>query len=112
MKELDDSTAKLLKSLDREQLRLWKEYRVAVWVFWIDGDAKTAKKWLADQDITKLRFATVKSEQLKAWRIRSDIRNLLVTVSKRAKATATFRDLKVEDIGKLEEELSKLSSSR
>ena len=112
MKELNEPTAQLLKSLDREQRRLWKTYRVPVWVFWIGGDTKTAKKWLADQNITKLQFATVKSEELRTWRIKSDASNLLVTVCKRAIATAYFRDMKAGEISKLEGELSNLSSKR
>jgi len=109
VKELDDRSAKLLKSLNDKQ-RAWRSNnpRVVVWAFWIGDDAKKAQQWAVEHNINDIVFSVTSKEKLAHWKIHDMASNVLVIACRRKTAMATFTDLDARDIEKLESRLISL----
>ena len=102
VKELDDRSAKLLKSLNDKQRGWQSNPRVVVWAFWIGDDANKAKQWAVEHKINNIVFGVTTKEELAHWKIHDMASNVLVIACRRKTAMATFTDLEARDIEKLE----------
>lgn len=111
VKELDDPTAKLLKSLADNQARWSKSPRFVVWVFQVGGDQAKVGQFLSQHGIANLPFLVVPRDlsKLELWNLNPMARNTLVFVRRKDRQTMkSFVDVDVEDLGQLEAAVTKL----
>ena len=114
VKELDDESAKLLKSISQRQNGWRRSPGVVVWAFWIGDDQEKAKTWAGQHGIDNIIFAAVSPNdpKLADWNIPSTATNTHVLACRAKRAMVTFTDLKSEDVDKLQVQLSKLVKPR
>jgi hypothetical protein len=99
VKELDDSTLRLVRHLAEKEAGLMKQRYVRVWVIWVGGDKETFAKWAAEHDMKDLRLAVIAAddETLNPWRINKAVRSTTVLLST-TKPLATLIDLEKGDL--------------
>ena len=112
MKELDEPTARLLKSLDDESDDLWRAHRVRVWVFWIGGDKAKAGAWLSENGIAKLGFGIVAEGQadLESWNLDPNSSAMGILTCRQRKTMTVIPDLMSPDREVLKKSLSALKA--
>jgi hypothetical protein len=106
VKELDDSTLKLVRYLADKEEGLMKQRYVRVWVIWVGGDKEALAKWAAEHNIQDLRMAVIgaEDEALNPWRINKRVQSTTVLVD-RTKPLATLIDLEKGDLTLLEKKV-------
>lgn len=102
MKELDDSTLRLVRQLASDQERLWARYSVRLFVIWVGGDKEALAAWAARHKINDLPLGVIgaEDETLNPWRISKRARSttvLLVPLGGAAKPVATLVNLEAGD---------------
>lgn len=105
MKELDDSTLDLMKSLNGNAPRLRRSPRVAIWVVWVGGERAKLQAWVNKHGLKNLGFAVVAEDDpaLTSWHLNPMATNTQVIVCRTRKAArATFTDIAAKDLGRLE----------
>ena len=114
VKELDENSAALLKSLEKRQDHLWRKYRVRLYVFWIGDDPKCAKAWLKENKIKRIPFSrfTDTEAKLRAWNLDPEARSTGVLASRKKEFMATFPDFSAKQLETVEKTLADLLEAR
>ena len=110
MKELDDESAKLLKSISDRQEAWRRSPGVVVWAFWIGDDQEKAKAWATRHRINNIVFAVVSPNdpKLAEWNIDPKVTNTQVLACRAKRVMVTYTDLKSKDVDKLQAKLFQL----
>ena len=107
MKELNDESARILKSLDDRQRAWRRDPGLVVWAFWIGDDKGKAEAWAAKHKLDNIVFGVVSPNdpKLAKWKMHGMASNSLVLASRAKRAMITYTDLKMDDLHWLEEKL-------
>lgn len=114
MKELDQETADLLKSLDQRQRGWRRNPGVIVWAFWIGDDQAKAKAWAEEHELDNIVFGVISPDDpaLAAWHLHPQATNSHVLSCRSKLARTTFTDLTTADLNKLHKRLAELVKRR
>ena len=114
VKELNDESANLLKSLNERQIAWRRNPGVVVWAFWIGDDTEKAIAWAAEHEIKGIVFGIVSpaDPELDGWNIHPNAANSHVLACRAKRAMVTYTDLTADDLGKLEAKLLELPKRR
>lgn len=114
VKELDDESAQLLKSLNDRQNAWRRSPGVVVWAFWIGDEPEKAKQWAQQHEITNLVFAAVSPDDpdLAGWNIHPMASNTHVLACRAKRAMVTYTNVNAEEIDALEARLLELVTTK
>jgi hypothetical protein len=114
VKDLNNESANLLKSLDERQVAWRRNPGVVVWAFWIGNDTEKALAWVGQHELSEIVFSVVSPDdpKLTGWNIHPDAANSHVLACRAKRAMVTCTNLTVDDLGKLDAKLLELVKRR
>lgn len=106
VKELDDSTLRLVRHLAENQERLMGLYGLRLFVIWVGGDKEALAEWAAEHDIKDLPLGIISAddETLNPWRINKDVQSTTVLLIQ-GKPVASLTDLEAGDLTRFEKKV-------